>query len=421
MELTQDFIRRLLALTEEYRGTSPDRILLGKGGLTSLERTALARQLSHEKALEKKLPSWYTAGVFLPSSLALEQCSGEKAATYKARFALPTDTVLDLTGGFGVDFWALASVAKAGIYCERQADLVAAARYNLPGLLPSKPLTLLEGLSTDLLPRLIEDYTPSLIFVDPARREGADKHRRVYAIEDCEPNLHTLLPELHRLYSEQALPFPRLLVKLSPMLDPVHTLRHVPGVKELHLVAVRGEVKDLLLLIDVAQALDLPRPEEVPFTAVDLSASKEAAPLTFPQALTQEASLTANYAEELGTYLFEPHAALMKTGLFHSIAQRFGLQALHPNTHLYTSTQLPEAPFPGRTFRIDAVHPFAAGALKGLRRELPPAQISCRNFPLSPEALRQKLRLGESSATTLFGTTLLGDRTVLLVCSRLSQ
>lgn len=419
MELSEDFILRLLALTEEYRGTSPDRILLGKGALTSLERTALARQLGHKKALAKKLPSWYTAGVFLPSTLALEQCSGERAASYKARFVSPADTVLDLTGGFGVDFWALASVAQAAVYCERQADLVVAARHNLPRLLPAKPLTLLEGVSTDQLPRLIADYTPSLIFVDPARREGTDKHRRVYAIEDCEPNLHTLLPDLHQIYQQLGHPFPRLLVKLSPMLDPVHTLRHVAGVEELHLVAVRGEVKDLLLLIDVARALEPPTPEVVPFAVVDLAGEGEAEALTFPEALATEANLTADYAEELGGYLFEPHAALMKTGLFRSIAHRFGLQPLHPNTHLYTTTQPPTGALPGRTFRIDAVYPFAAGALKGLRRELPPAQITCRNFPLTPEALRQKLRLSESSATTLFGTTLLGDRPVLLCCSRL--
>lgn len=414
-----DFITHILELQQDYRGTSPDRILLGKGSLTHEERTALARQLSHEKALARKLPSWSTAGVFLPSSLALEQCSGEQAARYKAHFVHPEDTLLDLTGGFGVDFWALASVARAGIYCERQPDLVDSARFNLPRLLPDKPLTIVEGMSTEHLPELIRSHRPTLLFVDPARREGGDQHKRVYAIEDCEPNLHELLPALYQIYKELALPFPRLLVKLSPMLDPVHTLRTVAGVEELHLVAVRGEVKDLLLLIDVARALEAPSPELVPFTAVDLGQG-EGLPVTFPRALDEEAKLPARYAEELGDYLFEPHAALMKTGLFRTMAERFSMLALHPNTHLYTGASLPAESLPGRRFRIEAVYPFAATELKRLRKTLPPAQITCRNFPLAPEALRTKLRLAESSAKTLFGTTLLGDRPVLLLCERLA-
>ena len=414
------FIHHILELQEVHRTTSPDRILLGKGGLNPEERTALARQLSHAKPLAKKLPSWSSAGFFLPSSLALEQCSSEQAARYKARFVTSSDIVLDLTGGLGVDFWALASVSRAGIYCERQAELVEAARHNLPRLLPDKPLTLLEGQSLELLPELIRTYQPTLLFVDPARREGNDQHKRVYAIEDCEPNLHLLLPELYQLYEQAGLPFPRLLVKLSPMLDPVHTLRTISGIQELHFTSVRGEVKDLLLAIDVAKAKEDPRPEEVTLVASELTAQGEELRVTFPQALALEASLSMACAEEVGAYLFEPQASLMKTGLFHSIAHRLGMRPLHANSHLYTGDQLPQEVLPGRLFRVEAVHPFSSSALKKLGKELPPAQITCRNFPLSPEALRSKLRLSESSEHTLFGTRLFDDQVVLLLCQRIA-
>ncbi|MBF1274925.1 MAG: hypothetical protein HXN02_05930, partial [Porphyromonadaceae bacterium] len=206
MSLQLDFIHHILSLQETYRGTSPDRILLGKGSLSREERTALALQLTVESALRRKLPSWHTAGVFLPSSLTLEQCSSEEAARYKARFATATDRLIDLTGGFGVDFWALTSVTGQGVYVERQADLVAAARANLPRLLPEAKLQLIHGESIPQLRELISTHQPTLIYLDPARREGEDTTRRVYAIEDCEPSLHTLLPELHALYRELSLP-----------------------------------------------------------------------------------------------------------------------------------------------------------------------------------------------------------------------
>lgn len=165
MSLQLDFIHHILSLQETYRGTSPDRILLGKGSLSREERTALALQLTAESALRRKLPSWHTAGVFLPSSLTLEQCSSEEAARYKARFATPTDRLIDLTGGFGVDFWSLTSVTGQGVYVERQADLVAAARANLPRLLPEAKLHLIHGESIPQLRELISTHQPTLSLI----------------------------------------------------------------------------------------------------------------------------------------------------------------------------------------------------------------------------------------------------------------
>ena len=419
MSLQLDFIHHILSLQETYRGTSPDRILLGKGSLSREERTALALQLTAESALRRKLPSWHTAGVFLPSSLTLEQCSSEEAARYKARFATPTDRLIDLTGGFGVDFWALTSVTGQGVYVERQADLVAAARANLPRLLPEAKLQLIHGESIPQLRELITTHQPTLIYLDPARREGEDTTRRVYAIEDCEPSLHTLLPELHTLYRELSLPFPRLLVKLSPMLDVVHTLRSIPGVKELHVVSVRGEAKELLLLIDLEQAKAKPEPESVTIIAQDLRPDGSVPEFSLVRALAQEEKEEVHYARAPLRYLFEPHAALMKTGLFRSIGSAYGVQALHPNTHLYTSEHLPERKFPGRVFEVERVYPFTSSQLKAIGREIQQAEITCRNFPLRPEALRSRLRLKDGGTKTLLALTASDGAHLLVLCHRL--
>ena len=194
MSLSPSFIAHILELQASYRGTPPERILLGKGSLTREERHYLSLQLASEPSLSRKLPSWHSAGVFLPTPLALEQCSSEEAARYKRRFVQGGEVLLDMTGGFGVDFTALASEAGSAVYVERQAELVSAARFNLPRLLPAKDLVIIEGESLPQLEELLATYQPSLIFLDPARREGQDTARRVYAIEDCEPDLHRLLP-----------------------------------------------------------------------------------------------------------------------------------------------------------------------------------------------------------------------------------
>ena len=420
MSLSPSFIAHILELQASYRGMPLERILLGKGPLTREERHYLSLQLGSEPSLSRKLPSWHTAGVFLPTPLALEQCSSEEAARYKQRFVQKGEVLLDMTGGFGVDFTALASEARSAVYIERQAELVAAARFNLPRLLPAKDLVIIEGESLPQLEGLLATYQPSLIFLDPARREGQDTARRVYAIEDCEPDLHRLLPELHTLVEELQLPhFPRLLVKLSPMLDVVHTLRSIPGVKELHVVSVRGEAKELLLLIDLEQATEKPQPEEVTIIAQDLRPDGSVPEFSLVRALAQEEQEEAHYARAPLRYLFEPHAALMKTGLFRSIGRAYGLEALHPNTHLYTSEHLPEGKFPGRVFEVERIYPFASSQLKAIGREIQQAEITCRNFPLRPEALRSRLRLKDGGTKTLLALTASDGAHLLILCHRL--
>ena len=210
--------------------------------LQQAERLQLQQQLAQQRLVKDKLPSWQLVLAYIPSSLALEQSSSQLAAEYKQRFVRREDRLLDMTGGLGVDFSALAAAAQSGVYVEQQPQLVAAARYNLPRLLPDRPVTIYEGRSTELLDELLEHHQPTLIYLDPARREQSDRQRRVYALEDCEPDLLGLLPRIRERYSALGLPLPRLLVKVSPMLDLKHTLRSVPEVQELHVVAVQSEV-----------------------------------------------------------------------------------------------------------------------------------------------------------------------------------
>ena len=172
-------------------------------------------------------------------------------------------------------------------------------------------------------------------------------------------------------------------------------------------------------LIDLAEATGEAKPEAVTFVAQDLHPTQPTPAFVLPEALHYEESAQLRYAVSPRAYLFEPHAALMKTGLYRSIGAVYGLEALHPNSHLYTADTLPEAPFPGRVFAVEAVYPFASSQLKALGREIGAAQITCRNFPLRPEALRAKLRIKDSAELTLFGTTASDGSHVLIRCRRI--
>ena len=383
--------------------------------LPQAERLRLQQQLAQQRLVKDKLPSWQLVLAYIPSSLALEQCSSQLAAEYKQRFVCREDRLLDMTGGLGVDFSALAAAAQSGVYVEQQPQLVAAARYNLPRLLPDRPVTIYEGRSTELLDELLEHHQPTLIYLDPARREQGDRQRRVYALEDCEPDLLGILPRIRERYSALGLPLPRLLVKVSPMLDLKHTLRSVPETKELHVVAVQSEVKELLLSIDLAA----PSPssyQDVPLV-VSLLGSGQEQSLRFERAFAEEEALTTHYAAELGRWLYLPHAALMKAGLYKSLAARYALEPLPVSSHLYTSDEAcPD--FPGRRYEVDEVLPFSSSLLRRLAKERLATQIICRNFPLSADELRRRLKAAEHDTFALLGTTLSTGEAVLIRCRR---
>ena len=409
-------LEELTALQDELRQLlqhpKPEQCLRK---LPQAERLQLQQQLAQQRLIKDKLPSWQLVLAYIPSSLALEQCSSQQAAEYKQRFVRYEDRLLDMTGGLGVDFSALAAAAQSGVYVEQQSQLVAAARYNLPRLLPDRPVTIYEGRSTELLDELLKRHQPTLIYLDPARREQGDRQRRVYALEDCEPDLLGLLPRIRERYSALGLPLPRLLVKVSPMLDLKHTLRSVPEVQELHVVAVQSEVKELLLSIDLAT----PSPssyQDVPLV-VSLLGSGQEQSLRFECAFAEEEALTAHYAAELGRWLYLPHAALMKAGLYKSLAARYALEPLHVSSHLYTSDEAC-ADFLGRRYEVDEVLPFSSSLLRRLAKEHLAAQIICRNFPLSADELRRRLKAAEHDTFALLGTTLSTGEAVLIRCRR---
>lgn len=267
-----------------------------------------------------------------------------------------------------------------------------------------------------LLENLLTKYEPTLIYVDPARREGQKVDKRVYALEDCTPSLQELILRIRALQDKAI--HTRILAKVSPMLDITHTLHTIDAIKGIHCIALRGEVKEILLEIyPNSNICEEERLQNTILTAYNIDSQGNE--LSFSGTLLEEQTAQPNFTSSLGTFLYEPFGSLLKLGLYNLISERLSVSKLHPNSQLYTNTELIEN-FPGRKFCILEIIPYESKIIKRLKSQVPRAQITCRNFPLSAEALRKKLKIEDSNEATIVATTLYDGSLVMILCEVLS-
>ncbi len=352
----------------------------------------LLQQIQSRQKAKSKLPSWYgNFDLLFPPPLSVEQCSSELTASYKAALA-HGGSLIDMTGGMGVDAAAFARRCTAVTFIERQPEVAEAARHNFP-LLGLRNIEVVCGDSTELLAAL-----PSAdhIYLDPARRKAGQK---VFRLEDCEPDLLQLLPLLRTHTSH-------LLVKLSPLIDLTLLQRQLPGITTLHIVSVHHEVKEVLAEVRFDQ------PAEVP-DVVCVELAEPSCSITFHP--TEQQNNKPVLAESVETYLYEPHPTVMKSGLMDVLAVRYDLRKLHYNSHLYTSPELHPDYF-GRIFAVQSVFGMGKRELKEGLEGVTQACITTRNFPLKAEELRRKLKLNDGGEVTLLGTTVADGRHVLIRC-----
>ena len=331
----------------------------------------------HERTADK-LPTfaaiddwWY------PVRLSCEQCSSEATARYKASLCQPAGrSLLDLTGGYGVDTYFLSEHFAHTDYVEQNAELCRIATHNFA----AKPITIHHSTAEDFLASAGQ-Y--DLIFLDPARRDSYGG--KVFRLEDCTPNVVELLPALLTHGK-------RIMIKLSPMLDitqAVTTLSQVTW--DIYVVAIKNEVKEVLLLSGGSGRI----------TAIDLSKKEQAFTFTREEEINSEAiNVRSTINSEAINYLYEPNAAILKAGAYKLVAQRFGLRKLDVNTHLYTSETL------GRVFKV---LPLSEGMGVG-----PQANVLVRNYPLTAEQLKKKLHLRDGGIAFVIGCRVAGKPTIFL-------
>lgn len=353
-------------------------------------------QIAGRQIAEAKVPSWHqTEGLLYPKHLSMEQCSSELTASYKANL-VKGETFADLTGGFGIDCSFLSQKFKQTDYVERQAELCELAQHNFP------LLGLHIGVHNEDGVEYLKQMKPvDCLFLDPARRDGHGG--KTVAISDCEPDVSAL----EDLLVEKA---KMVLVKLSPMLDLSLALKTLKYVREVHIVSVNNECKELLLILQKS-----PISSEIPIHCEHILSENKHQSFSFT--LEQERTSECPFSTETESYLYEPNASILKAGAYRSITQAYPVKKLHTSSHLYVSPHYIED-FPGRSFQIEAVSGFGKKDLKTFLQGLEKANLTIRNFPSSVAELRKRLKLKEGGEVYLFATTLADESKVLIKCKK---
>lgn len=390
------------------------RLALAHHGRTDIDLAFALEQIEGWQKAEQKLPTWAsTEGMVFPPKLNMEQCSSEQTARYKADVAKRcmagvdgATRLVDLTGGYGVDFAYMCRAFSAGVYVERNEKLCRVAEHNfkLLGLSHSEVVC---GDGIDYF-RTLSDFSEArpftLIYLDPARRDVQGK--KVYGPADCEPNVVALRDEL---LSKADV----LMLKLSPMFDwhaAVADLVPEGYGAEVHIVSVDNECKELLLLISRKVA---------PLRVICVNDDTVFEYSPGLSEIENTDSGFVNYATSLEGMLYVPNASIMKSGAFDLVGWRFRLAKIAPDSHLFVSHQSVDQ-FPGRRFRITDWSTMNRRDLSRMLCGIECANITTRNFPLSADALRKRLKLRDGGSVYLFATTW-KDKHVVLLCEKVTD
>ena len=379
--------------------------------------------LEVRRKLRLKVPEWYEVpSLRYPFRLSGEQCSSSETAFYKASVAARVGSrIADLTGGLGVDSWAFSRVATEVLYNEMKPELAAAADRNFRELGVENVTVRNCQIEPGNVSEVLDGFEPDIIFLDPARR--AEDGRKVFRLEDCQPDVLRLLPELFSAA-------PLVLLKLSPMADITLVCRQLGSVREVHVVAADGECKELLLLLERGYGsyttviyengsiLNVGAEGGIRQPSLRDPSHAPASRLWAPPSYTAEGGHGfANPTLCSNLLLFEPGKALLKAGAF-DLPCQFGLEKIGRHTHLYTG-QVPEElkPF-GKCFEILEVLPLNNKTIKELGKRYPQASVTARNIPITSDQLRKKLGVKDGGSVHIFGLHSDADNSnILLICS----
>lgn len=434
-QATQDFIR-------QHQDDDVRQLAFLGSKYPEVDMPFALDQIRGRKMARVKLPRWASLeGIIYPPHISMEQCSSESTALYKAELAarllgLPASSsgtemkaeneieFVDLTGGFGVDFsYIAARLGVKSMYVERQAHLCEAAKENF-GRLGLKNAIVKNGDGIEVLysfhpkkkdaasaddslgitydqPRLLlkTNLGLKIIFIDPARRDDAGN--KVVSLKDCTPDVTVLQEEMLSKADY-------VIIKLSPMLDWHRAISELSHVREVHIISVNNECKELLLVLSARNM-----GENLRIYCINDAQSFVCDELDME---SSQVKIAPSTLEEM-QYLYEPNASLMKAGCFGVLSGRYDARMLSKNSHLFVS-QAPIEAFPGRSFRIIAVSSFNKKELKRHLSGITKANIATRNFPLSVAELRKRLKLKDGGETYIFATTLSDESHVLVITEK---
>lgn len=396
--LAMNWTPELRDFIQEHINDDTAELLLAARKYPDIDVPFVVEQIEARRRLKGKLPEWYeNKDIIMGGRVPAEQCSSELTARYKQSI-VKGESLCDMTGGMGVDFWYMSEGMERAIYTERNEELCSIAKHNFQVLQTLRPEYVIRCGDGRELPIPSVD----IIYLDPARRAGDGS--RVYAMEDCEPNIVEWQDELLKHAK-------MVLVKLSPMVDLTDVLRKLKGVKELHIVGVKNECKEILVKAHAFDDSACAGCVEV--HCVDFLTSGKIE-YVFSLLGGMEISLTDGGVKR---YLYEPDVTLMKAGAFGSLCARYPVWQLDVDTHLMTSDEwIPE--FPGRVFEVEEMIPFSSKVLKRLKKEIPHANIAVRNFVMTADELRKKTGIKDGGEVYLFGAKVKDVGQMLLKCRK---
>ncbi len=380
----QDFIAKNL-------NSNISKLLFKGSPFDSINIQELVEQIESKRKSLNKLPTWFDLNnIYYPNKLNIEQTSSEVTANYKANL-ISGNSIVDLSGGFGVDTYYFSKRFKEVTHCEINTNLSEIVAHNFQ-LLKADTITVVPKDGLEYLQTQQEQY--NWIYIDPSRRN--DIKGKVFLLKDCLPNVPENLDTLFGFTDN-------ILIKASPMLDITSAINELKFVKEIHIIAVQNEVKELLFILEKAYK------KTIKVKTINITKSTEQ---TFESGFKKE--VTTNFSLPK-TYLYEPNSAILKAGFFNEVSNQLKLNKLHKNSHLYTCFDL--ILFPGRRFEIIKQLSYN---FKELKKSIPSkkANITVRNFPETVAQIRKKTNLKDGGNMYLFFTTDLNNKHIVLICEK---
>ncbi|MBP1646216.1 MAG: SAM-dependent methyltransferase [Bacteroidetes bacterium] len=353
--------------------------------------------IGYNKAKEKFPSLLEKNNLLFPPKINLEQTSSEQTAKYKASLFPKESTLRDLTSGFGIDVIFFAKELKKVYYHEINYELACVAEENFK-VLELDNIIVNKGNSANDIDSLEET---DIIYLDPSRRD--ENNNKVFLLKDCQPDIIEILPFLFDKAKT-------ICIKLSPMLDIKLAIKEINYIKEIHVISVKNECKELLLVLEKVYE------KEIKYTCIDFDTNGKINKFSF----TTEKSITrlADQKElRMGAYIYEPNTSILKAGGFHSLCERFEVKKIASHSHLYISEKEIED-FPGRKFIIKTILPYNNKILKTLSTRYPKANITIRNFPQTVSEIRKKTNVKEGGETYLLFTTNKENEKIIISCEK---
>jgi hypothetical protein len=376
----------------ENTGLDTSKLALKKNPFSQIEFKILLNQIESRTKSKDKLPTWFNCNnIVYPTKISIEQTSSEATAKYKSEI-VSGESLIDLTGGFGIDDYYFSKKNDTIVHCEINPELSEIVSHNFKQL-KAININCIEGDSLKTLEQLNQKF--SWIYIDPSRRN--DSKGKVFMLKDCLPNV----PDLQDTYFEYS---DNILIKTAPILDISAGLQELKNVKQIHIVALDNEVKELLWIIEKDYN------GEISIKTVNFTKQNKE---VFDFNMNSESEVNYGFPKK---YLYEPNSAVMKSGGFNQIASFFSVDKLHKNSHLYTSDELID--FPGRAFQIEKIVNCSKNdMIENFSNQK--MNVTVRNFPDTVENIRKKWKIKDGGNQYSFFTTDKNENKIALICTKI--